>query len=96
MRDRNVEFDVIEYLKQPLSRETLMQFLDLLPNEPADLVRKDKNFKQLGLKADDYVTRDAVVDVLLEHPVLMQRPVIIRGERAIIARPSDTVNELLD
>jgi len=96
LRDRNVEFDVIEYLKQPLSRETLMQFLDLLPNEPADLVRKDKNFKQLGLKADDYVTRDAVVDLLLEHPVLMQRPVIIRGERAVIARPSDTVNELLD
>ena len=96
MRDRNVEFDVIEYLKQPLSRETLIQFLDLLPNEPADLVRKDKKFKQLGLNADDYVTRDAVVDLLLEHPVLMQRPVIIRGERAVIARPSDTVNELLD
>lgn len=96
MRDRNVEFDVIEYLKQPLSRETLIQFLDLLPNEPADLVRKDKKFKQLGLNADDYVTREAVVDLLLEHPVLMQRPVIIRGERAVIARPSDTVNELLD
>jgi arsenate reductase len=96
LRDRNVEFDVIEYLKQLLSREILMQFLDLLPNEPADLIRKDKNFKQLGLKADDYVTREAVVDLLLEHPVLMQRPVIIRGERAIIARPSDTVNELLD
>jgi arsenate reductase len=96
LRDRNVEFDVIEYLKQPLSRETLIQFLDLLPNDPADLVRKDKNFKQLGLHADDYVTRDAVVDLLLQHPVLMQRPVIIRGERAVIARPSDTVNELLD
>lgn len=96
MRDRNVEFDVIEYLKQPLSRETLIQFLDLLPNEPADLVRKDKNFKQLGLNAEDYVTRDAVVDLLLQHPVLMQRPVIIRGARAVIARPSDTVNELLD
>jgi arsenate reductase len=96
LRDRNVEFDVIEYLKQPPSRETLMQFLDLLPNEPADLVRKDKNFKQLGLKAEDYVTREAVVDLLLQHPVLMQRPVIIRGERAVIARPSDTVNELLD
>jgi arsenate reductase len=73
-----------------------MQFLDLLPNEPADLVRKDKNFKQLGLKAEDYVTREAVVDLLLQHPVLMQRPVIIRGERAVIARPSDMVNELLD
>jgi arsenate reductase (glutaredoxin) len=96
LRDRNVEFDVIEYLKQPPSRETLMQFLDLLPNEPADLVRKDKKFKQLGLQADDYVTREAVVDLLLQHPVLMQRPVIIRGDRAVIARPSDIVNELLD
>ncbi len=96
LRDRNVEFDVIEYLKQPLSREDLNRFLDLLPNKPADLVRKDKNFKELGLKADDYVTRESVVDLLLQHPVLMQRPVIIRGEHAVIARPSDTVNSLLD
>ena len=96
LRDRNVEFDVIEYLKQPVSRDDLNRFLDLLPNDPADLVRKDKNFKSLELNADDYVTREAVVDLLLEHPVLMQRPVIIRGDRAVIARPSDTVNQLLD
>ena len=63
-----------------------MRFLDLLPIEPAELVRKDKYFKELGLNADDYVTREAVVDVLLEHPKLMQRPVVIRGDRAILAR----------
>ncbi len=96
LRDRNVEFDVIEYLKQPVSREDLLQFLDSLPNEPADLVRKDKNFKALSLDAADYLSRDAVVDLLLEHPVLMQRPVIIRGQRAVIARPSEKILELLD
>lgn len=96
LRDRNVEFDVIEYLKQPVSREDLLQFLELLPNEPADLVRKDKNFKALGLDAADYVSREAVVDLLLEHPVLMQRPVIIRGQQAVIARPSEKVLDLLD
>ena len=96
MRDRNVEFDVIEYLKQPVSREDLTRFLDLLPNEPADLVRKDKNFKALNLNAADYVSREAVIDLLLEHPVLMQRPIIIRGERAVIARPSEKVLNLLD
>ncbi len=79
-----------------MSRDQVIQFLDLLPNEPADLVRKDKNFKELGLKAEDYITRDAVVELLQQHPVLMQRPVIVRGDRAVIARPSDTVNELLD
>lgn len=96
LRDRNVEFDVIEYLKQPLSRDDLNRFLDLLPNDPADLVRKDKNFKAMELNESDYVTREAVVDVLMEHPALMQRPVIIRGEKAVIARPSDKVNDLLD
>lgn len=87
---------MIEYLKQPVRREALARFLDLLPNEPADLVRKDRNFKALNLDAGDYVSRAAVIDLLLAHPVLMQRPVIIRGERAVIARPAEKVLDLLD
>lgn len=67
-----------------------------MPDEPAELVRKDKNFKALGLDAGDYTTRDAVVTVLLEHPKLMQRPVVILGARAVIARPSEKVLELVD
>ena len=67
-----------------------------MPDEPAELVRKDKKFKELGLNADDYVTRAAVVDLLLEHPGLMQRPVIVGDRRAVIARPSEKVLELLD
>ncbi len=87
---------MIEYLKSPLSRADFERFLDLLPDEPAELVRKDKKFKELGLNADDYVTRDAVVEVLLRHPELMQRPVIIKDQQAVIARPSEKVLELLD
>ena len=79
-----------------MSREDFAHFLDLLPEEPTALVRKDKNFTALGLNADDYVTRDAVIDILLQHPKLMQRPVIIRGKQAVIARPSEKVLELLD
>ncbi len=87
---------MIEYLKSPLGRADLERFLDLLPDEPAELVRKDKKFKELGLNADDYVTREAVVEVLLRHPELMQRPVIIKDQKAVIARPSEKVLELLD
>ncbi len=96
MQERGVEFDVIEYLKSPLSRGDFERFLDLLPDEPAELVRKDKKFRELGLNADDYVTREAVVEILLQHPELMQRPVIIRDQKAVIARPSEKVLELLD
>lgn len=59
-------------------------------------MRKDNRFRELGLREADYVTPEAVVDVLLQHPELMQRPIIIRGERAVLARPADKVIELLD
>jgi len=58
-------------------------------------VRKDKNFESLGLDEKNYQTRDAVIELLLQHPVLMQRPVIIRGQKAVIARPSEKVLDLL-
>ncbi len=96
MQERGVEVDVTEYLKNPLTQADFERFLNLLPNPPADLVRKDKRFKELGLNEDDYTTPEAVVKVLLEHPELMQRPIIIRGERAVLARPGDMVKELLD
>ncbi len=96
MRERDVEFDVIEYLKTPLSREDLERIVDLVPESPEEMVRKDKNFSELGLNADDYKSKDTVVDILLEHPKLMQRPVMIRGERAVIGRPSEKVLALLE
>ena len=96
LRERGVEFDAVEYLKQPIGRAGLERILDAIPDAPADLVRKDKRFQELGLRAEDYTTRPAVVSLLLEHPELMQRPVVFRGKQALIARPSEKVLELLD
>jgi arsenate reductase len=95
LRGRGVEFDAIEYLKRPLDRPTLVRVLSLLASPPAELVRKDKRFQELGLRAEDYVSGDQVVALLLEHPELMQRPIVIRGDQAIIARPGEKVLELL-
>ena len=94
--DKGVESDVIEYLRAPPDRATLERILDAIPDPPAELVRKDKRFDELGLSADDYTERESVITLLLEHPELMQRPVVFRGERAVIARPSEKVLELLD
>jgi len=93
---RGVAHDTIEYLKAPPDRATLTRILDLLQSPPAELVRKDKRFKELGLDAARYQTREQVLALLLEHPELMERPVIIRGNRAVIARPSEKVLDLLE
>lgn len=96
LRERGVGCDVVEYLKTPADRAALERMLALLGGPPAALVRKDKRFRELGLDEGRYVTREQVVDLLLAHPELMERPVVIRGSRAVIARPSERVLELLE
>ena len=95
LRDQGAEFEVVEYLRELPTRADLERIVDAISDEPAALVRKDKRFKELGLDAADYQSKDAVVAILLEHPELMERPVVFRGERAVICRPSERVLELL-
>ena len=87
--------EIVQYLKKPLDHAELLGLLGKLEDPPADLVRKDGFFKAQGLEADDYVTAEAVADLLVEHPRLMQRPVLVRGDRAIIGRPKDRVAAFL-
>jgi arsenate reductase len=82
-------------LKEPLDRAVLGQIANWLPDPPAALVRRDKNFSDLALDPEAYETVEAVVELLLEHPKLMQRPIFVSGGRAVICRPADKVLELV-
>lgn len=90
-----VDAEVVQYLKTPLDRAALLDLLGKLEDPPADLVRKDGFFTAQELVASDYVTPEAVADLLVEHPRLMERPVLVRGDRAIIGRPKDRVPAFL-
>lgn len=90
-----VPVQVIDYLEQPLGEAGLRELLAKLADEPSELVRRDAAFTQAGLTETDVQTIDQVVAVLLEHPRLMQRPVLVRGNRAIIGRPKDRVAAFL-
>lgn len=89
------DHEIVEYLKHPLDRDQLLELMEKLEDPPADLVRKDGYFEEQGLDVDDYTTPEAVADLLVEHPRLMQRPVLVRGNRAIIGRPKDRVDAFL-
>jgi arsenate reductase (glutaredoxin) len=93
---RGVDVDVVRYLEQRPDRATLTRVVSLLEDPVEDLVRKDARFGELGLDAGVYEgDADAVVDLLVEHPELLQRPVLVKGSRAIIGRPRDRVVEFL-
>ena len=95
LEERGVAFEVVEYLADPLSREALEAVVSLFPDAPGDLVRKDKRFAELGLDETDYVDAASVVEVLLAHPELMQRPILRAGARAAIGRPAEQALALL-
>lgn len=89
--------DVVLYMKTPPDRATLERLVSVLEDPVEDLVRKDANFRRLGLVADDYVADpDAVVDLLVRRKALMQRPVVVRHDRAIVGRPKSRVVTFLD
>jgi arsenate reductase len=94
--EQSIDHEVIEYLVTPPSRATLETIIERLDSPASALVRTgDKKFHELGLDKASYDTPSAVIDLLVEHHELMERPVVIRGNRAVIARPSERVHELL-
>ena len=89
--DADVNVDVVQYLKTPLNEQGLRELLGKLEDPATKLVRRDANFKKLELTDADVAIDDQVVAVLVEHPELMERPVLVRGDRAIIGRPKTRV-----
>ncbi len=95
LRESGVAHRVVDYLEERPTRADLERILDLLPDPPSQLVRRDDRFAELGLDANDFQKAEAVVDLLLQHPELMQRPVVVRGDEAVIARPPEKLETLL-
>jgi arsenate reductase len=93
-QDAGVDLEVVQYLKTPPSREQLTWLVAHLDGPVADLVRKDPFFKELGLDAADYTEPAAVVELLVEYPRLMQRPLLVKGDRVVIGRPKERATDL--
>ena len=95
LAERGVEVERVLYLVEPPSRAELERVLHLLGTEdPRVLVRSgEPAYRELGLDGAD---RAALLDALATHPELIERPVVIRGERAVVARPPERLLELLD
>ena len=90
-----VAADIVLYLKTPPDAATLEAILAKLQDPVTDLVRRDANFAKLGLTDADVATAAQVIDVLGKYKALLQRPLVVTADTALIGRPKARVGELL-
>jgi arsenate reductase len=87
-------FQVINYLNEPLDEGALRQLLQKLALTPQQLMRsKEDEYQQLGLDQTG-LSDDVYLQAMLQYPKLMERPVVVLGDKAVIARPASRVQEL--
>lgn len=86
---------VIKYLDAPPDAQTLDKLLTQLGLEPQEIMRTGEDrYAELGLKGQQ-LSRQAAIQVLVENPILIERPIVVVGDRAVVARPPERVRELL-
>ncbi len=95
LTDKGISPEIIEYLKTPPSFEELDRILGLLSLEPRELMRKSESvYKELGLD-DAALDRKALIQAMVDNPILIERPIVLANGKAAIGRPPEKVSSIL-
>jgi len=95
LRESGTPFEKVNYYTAPLSKKKLSELLRKMAMKPRELLRSSEPiYKELGLGKGDY-TDVELIDLMVKHPDLIQRPIVERGDRAVLGRPTENVKSLL-
>jgi len=95
LRENGVEPEIINYLDTPPTEAELDRLLRLLGMEPHELIRRrEKEYKEPGL-ADADLSREQLIHAMVNHPRLIERPIVVSGDRAVLGRPTERVLDVL-
>ena len=94
LREKGIEPEVIEYLKNPLSEADVKDLLVRLHKKPTDIIRTQEAIYKSDFKGKNF-TDDEWVKILLEYPKLIQRPIVVKGPKAILGDPASEIDVLL-
>lgn len=95
VRDSGADFTAINYYEQPFTKTLLKGLLKKAGLSPKDVLRtKEDIYKELGL-AKKNLSDEELIDLMVQHPDLIQRPIVVKGDTAILARPAEAVKSLL-
>jgi arsenate reductase len=95
LRESGADFDKVNYYNQPLTKKKLAELIRKLNIKPRALLRSSEPiYRELGLGKRDF-TDDEIISLMIKHPDLIQRPIVERGNRAVLGRPTENVKALL-
>jgi len=95
LKESGVDFDAVDYYVDPIPKDTLRSLLKKMRLSPRELLRRNEPiYKELGL-AERELSDSELIDLMVSHPDLIQRPIVEKGARAILARPADRLKEIL-
>lgn len=94
LEEKNIDFKFIEYLKTPFTHKELADLIKLIGIKPFDLIRKNEDIFK-ATYANKQLSDAEWIDVMLAHPTLIERPIVVNGKKAIIARPAEKILEIL-
>ena len=95
LKESGVNFDAVDYYVDPIPKAKLLELLKKMRMSPRHLLRtKETIYKTLKLGERD-LSDDEIVELMVKHPDLIQRPIVEKGARAILARPAERLNEIL-
>ena len=95
LRESGIPYEKVNYYVAPLTRKKLTELIRKMNLKPRDLLRKgEAAYKELGLSEDKFSDSE-LIGFMIEHPDLLQRPIVERGNRAVLGRPTENVKELL-
>ena len=95
LRESNIDFTQVNYYLEPLSEKQLRELIRKMGINPRDLLRTSETiYRELELRNKE-LSDDEVISLMVKHPDLMQRPIVERGDRAVLGRPVENVKELL-
>tara|TARA_A100001037_G_scaffold40308_1_gene31367 strand:+ start:4559 stop:4855 length:297 start_codon:yes stop_codon:yes gene_type:complete len=94
LEEEGLNFDRVNYFLDPLDEITLREILSKAGLSPRDVIRtRDRVYSELNLDSDD-LSDDVLLAALVEYPSLLQRPIVVRGDRAVLGRPIENVRAL--
>jgi len=95
LKNRGLEPQIIEYLSNPPTTLELHRLLDMLAMQPRDFIRKKEAIYRDHLLDDDTLSDDALIQAMVDNPILIERPIVVSNGRAAIGRPPENVLDIL-